>query len=86
MFRTFEPRSSRWAEGTPEHVVPYRVMEGNRPSNVLLVEILTPRLLGTLVALYEHSVFNPEPFGTSTRSTSGEWNSGRSSRSRLFPS
>src|SRR5712691_8800083 len=45
------------AEGTPEHVVPHRVMEGNRPSNVLLAEILTPRILGTLVALYEHSVF-----------------------------
>jgi glucose-6-phosphate isomerase len=37
--------------------VPHRVMEGNRPSNVLLAEILTPRILGTLVALYEHSVF-----------------------------
>jgi glucose-6-phosphate isomerase len=45
------------AEGTPEHVVPHRVMEGNRPTNVLLTEILTPRLLGSLVALYEHSVF-----------------------------
>jgi glucose-6-phosphate isomerase len=45
------------AEGTPENVVPHRVMEGNRPSNVLLAEILTPRVLGTLVALYEHSVF-----------------------------
>ena len=45
------------AEGTPEHVVPHRVMEGNRPSNVLLAEILTPRILGALVALYEHSVF-----------------------------
>jgi glucose-6-phosphate isomerase len=45
------------AEGTPEHVVPHRVMEGNRPSNVLLAEILTPRVLGSLVALYEHSVF-----------------------------
>jgi glucose-6-phosphate isomerase len=45
------------AEGTPEKVVPHRVMEGNRPSNVLLAEILTPRILGTLVALYEHSVF-----------------------------
>jgi glucose-6-phosphate isomerase len=44
-------------EGTPEHVVPHRVMEGNRPTNVLLAEILTPRLLGSLVALYEHSVF-----------------------------
>jgi glucose-6-phosphate isomerase len=45
------------AEGTPAAVVPHRVMEGNRPSNVLLAEILTPRILGTLVALYEHSVF-----------------------------
>jgi glucose-6-phosphate isomerase len=45
------------AEGTPEAVVPHRVMEGNRPSNVLLAEVLTPRLLGSLVALYEHSVF-----------------------------
>jgi glucose-6-phosphate isomerase len=45
------------AEGTPERVVPHRVMEGNRPTNVLLAPVLTPRLLGTLVALYEHSVF-----------------------------
>jgi glucose-6-phosphate isomerase len=45
------------AEGTPDNVVPHRVMEGNRPSNVLLTEVLTPRVLGTLVALYEHSVF-----------------------------
>jgi glucose-6-phosphate isomerase len=44
-------------EGTPEHVVPHRVMQGNRPTNVLLAEILTPRLLGSLIALYEHSVF-----------------------------
>jgi glucose-6-phosphate isomerase len=45
------------AEGTAEKVVPHRVMEGNRPSNVLLAEILTPRVLGSLIALYEHSVF-----------------------------
>jgi glucose-6-phosphate isomerase len=45
------------AEGTPEHVVPHRVMEGNRPSNVILAERLDPRTLGSLVALYEHSVF-----------------------------
>jgi glucose-6-phosphate isomerase len=44
-------------EGTPEAVVPHRVMEGNRPTNVLLTEKLTPHLLGALVALYEHSVF-----------------------------
>jgi glucose-6-phosphate isomerase len=45
------------AEGTPEAVAPHRVMEGNRPTNVLLAEKLTPRVLGSLVALYEHSVF-----------------------------
>jgi glucose-6-phosphate isomerase len=45
------------AEGTPDHVVAHRVMEGNRPTNVLLAEVLTPRVLGSLIALYEHSVF-----------------------------
>ena len=45
------------AEGTPAWLAPHRVMEGNRPTNVILVEKLTPRALGTLVALYEHSVF-----------------------------
>ena len=45
------------AEGTPEAVVPHRVMPGNRPTNVLLAEKLTPHVLGALVALYEHSVF-----------------------------
>ena len=45
------------ADGTPASVVPHRVMEGNRPTNVLLAEKLTPRLLGSLIALYEHSVF-----------------------------
>jgi glucose-6-phosphate isomerase len=45
------------AEGTAEAVVPHRVFEGNRPTNVLLAAKLTPRTLGTLVALYEHSVF-----------------------------
>ena len=44
-------------EGTPEAVVPHRVMEGNRPTNVLLAQVLTPHILGALVALYEHSVF-----------------------------
>ena len=45
------------AEGTPEHVIPHKVMPGNRPTNVLLAEVLTPSLLGSLIALYEHSVF-----------------------------
>jgi glucose-6-phosphate isomerase len=45
------------AEGTPDWLVPHRVFEGNRPSNTLLVDALTPAALGKLVALYEHSVF-----------------------------
>ncbi len=45
------------AEGTADWLVPHRVFEGNRPSNVILADELTPKLLGTLVALYEHSVF-----------------------------
>jgi glucose-6-phosphate isomerase len=45
------------AEGTAEAVVPHRVFEGNRPTNVILAEKLTPHTLGTLIALYEHSVF-----------------------------
>jgi glucose-6-phosphate isomerase len=44
-------------EGTPDWLVPHRVFEGNRPSNTLLVDRLTPAVLGKLVALYEHSVF-----------------------------
>ncbi len=45
------------AEGTADAVVPHRVFDGNRPTNVILAEQLTPFALGTLVALYEHSVF-----------------------------
>ena len=45
------------AEGTPAWLVPHRVFEGNRPSNTLLAESLTPETLGKLVALYEHAVF-----------------------------
>jgi glucose-6-phosphate isomerase len=45
------------AEGTPEAIAPHRVMAGNRPTNVLLAEQLTPHTLGALVALYEHSIF-----------------------------
>jgi glucose-6-phosphate isomerase len=45
------------AEGTPDWLVPHRLFEGNRPSNTLLLEKLTPAALGKLVALYEHSVF-----------------------------
>ncbi len=45
------------AEGTPDWLVPHRVFEGNRPSNVILADRLTPACLGKLVALYEHAVF-----------------------------
>jgi glucose-6-phosphate isomerase len=45
------------AQGTPEALVPHRTFEGNRPSNTILAERLTPHALGTLVALYEHAVF-----------------------------
>ena len=45
------------AEGTPDWLVPHRVFEGNRPSNTILVDRLTPESLGKLVALYEHSTF-----------------------------
>jgi glucose-6-phosphate isomerase len=45
------------AEGTPDWLVPHRVFEGNRPSNTIMMDRLTPAALGKLVALYEHSVF-----------------------------
>ena len=45
------------AEGVAEELVPHKVFEGNRPSNVILAEVLTPKVLGQLVALYEHAVF-----------------------------
>src|SRR5437879_1650768 len=45
------------AEGTPDWLVPHRTFPGNRPSTTILADRLTPRILGTLLALYEHSVF-----------------------------
>ena len=45
------------AEGSPDYQTPFRVCEGDRPTNVILAEKLTPRILGAFVALYEHSVF-----------------------------
>jgi glucose-6-phosphate isomerase len=45
------------AEGTPDWLVPHRVFEGNRPSNTILADHLTPEVLGKLIALYEHAVF-----------------------------
>jgi glucose-6-phosphate isomerase len=52
-----KPAEAVRAESTPEWLVPHRVCEGNRPTNTLLLERLTPEALGKLVALYEHSVF-----------------------------
>ena len=51
------PAESVRADGTPEAVVPHKVMEGNRPSSMLMLDSLTPFALGSLVALYEHLVF-----------------------------
>jgi len=45
------------AEGTPDWLAPHRTFEGNRPTNTIMTERLTPQILGTLIALYEHSVF-----------------------------
>jgi glucose-6-phosphate isomerase len=50
------------AEGTPDWLVPHRVFEGNRPSNTLIAERLSPETLGKLIALYEHSVFTQGVF------------------------
>ena len=60
------------AEGTPDWLVPHKVFEGNRPSNMILVNKLTPANLGKLVALYEHSVFTQGThLADPIRSTSG---------------
>ena len=74
------------AEDAPEEVVPHRVMEGNRPTNTILAERLTPHTLGALVALYEHSVFTQGTVWGSTASTSGAWSSARPSPSGSSPS
>jgi glucose-6-phosphate isomerase len=44
-------------EGTPDWLVPHRVVDGNRPSNTILAQKLTPETLGKLIALYEHSIY-----------------------------
>ena len=79
------------AEGTPEWLVPHRVFEGNRPSNTILPERLTPEALGKLVALYEHSVFTQGELGNRLVRPMGSgaaakcWRSG-SFRTRARPS
>ena len=67
------------AEGTDDELVPHRVFEGNRPSNTLLLDRLTPHALGSLVALYEHSVFTQGTiWSINSPSTSGASSSARS--------
>ena len=66
------------AEGTPKHLVPHKVFEGNRPSNTLLLQRLTPDALGALVALYEHSVFTRgQHLGHQLVRPVGAWNSAK---------
>ncbi len=72
------------AEGVPDWLVPHRVFEGNRPSNTILAERLTPAVLGKLVALYEHSVFTQARSGTSARSISGACSWAKCSPSASF--
>ena len=73
------------AEGVPDWLVPHRVFEGNRPSNTILAERLTPAVLGKLVALYEHSSSPKAPSGTSARSINGACNWARCWPSASFP-
>ena len=82
------------AEGTPDWLVPHRVFEGNRPSNTILAERLTPETLGKLVALYEHSVFTQgadlahrlvRPVGRRARQGPGRPRRPASSRARPSP-
>ena len=59
------------SEGVPEWLAPHKVFEGNRPSNTIMAQRLTPETLGKLIALYEHSVFTQGKSGTSIPLTSG---------------
>jgi len=81
------PPSRFRAEGTPEWLVPHpRLFQGNRPSNILLADALTPAVLGQLGRPLRALRLHPrEPSGTSTASTSGAWNSARSSPQKSSP-
>ena len=65
--------------------MPHRVFEGNRPSNTILAERLTPEALGKLVALYEHSVFTQERSGISTHLINGGVELGKVLAQRIVP-
>ena len=73
------------AEGTPDWLAPHRVFEGNRPSNTILADRLSPETLGKLVALYEQASSRRARSGTSTRLTSGAWSSAKRWRSAIIP-
>ena len=69
------------AEGTPDWLLPHRVCEGNRPSNTILEDRLTPENLGKLIALYEHSVFTQRAIWQINSFDQSAWNSARCWRS-----
>ena len=71
------------AEGTPERLVPHRTFEGNRPTNTILADRLTPHTLGALVALYEHSVFTQGTIWQIDSSINGASSSGKVLASRI---
>ena len=73
------------AEGTPDWLVPHRLFEGNRPSNTLLLDVLTPAALGKLVALYEHLVFTQGTIWQIDSFDHGAWNWAKLSPSGSFP-
>ena len=77
-----QERARRKAGPKPDWLVPHRVFAGNRPTNTILVEQLTPAALGKLVALYEHIVFTQGAIWNIDSSTSGASNWARSWPSR----
>ena len=80
------PREEVKAEGTPDWLVPHRVFEGNRPSNTILADRLTPETLGRAGRALRAQRLHPgRRSGTSTRSTSGASNWARCSRRRIVP-
>ena len=72
------------AEGTPEWLVPHRVFEGNRLSNIIIADRLTPATLGKLISLYEHSVFTQGVIWNVDCSTNGVSSWARCWRRELF--
>jgi glucose-6-phosphate isomerase len=80
-----ELRGEGKGEKEIERLWPYRVFEGNRPTNSILFQKLTPRVLGSLIAMYEHKIFVQGSSGTSSASTSGAWSWANSWPGKSFP-